>query len=176
MFVFWGIIWCRDPWAKPRALVAAVLVVEVLRQLLDHLELPGLVLVVAVTNSRLDDIFVHRARRREAEVALEVVLGHLEVGVVLGRVHVEDVLRVPGRRATRLEDEALAGGGRRRSGRRVVVRGAESFNQPLNNWNVSSVKFMSGMFEDATEIRYLGVPMVIWRFGDKLRWKKSESE
>ena len=51
-------------------LVAAVLVVEVLRQLLDHLELPGLVLVVAVTNSRLDDIFVHRARRREAEVAL----------------------------------------------------------------------------------------------------------
>ena len=48
-------------------LVAAVLVVEVLRQLLDHLELPGLVLVVAVTNSRLDDIFVHRARRREAE-------------------------------------------------------------------------------------------------------------
>ena len=55
-------------------LVAAVLVVEVLRQLLDHLELPGLVLVVAVTNSRLDDIFVHRARRREAEVALEVVL------------------------------------------------------------------------------------------------------
>ena len=42
-------------------LVAAVLVVEVLRQLLDHLELPGLVLVVAVTNSRLDDIFVHRA-------------------------------------------------------------------------------------------------------------------
>ena len=103
-------------------LVAAVLVVEVLRQLLDHLELPGLVLVVAVTNSRLDDIFVHRARRREAEVALEVVLRHLEVGVVLGRVHVEDVLRVPGRRATRLEDEALAGGGRRRSGRRVVVR------------------------------------------------------
>ena len=46
-------------------LVAAVLVVEVLRQLLDHLELPGLVLVVSVTNSRLDDIFVHRARRRD---------------------------------------------------------------------------------------------------------------
>ena len=103
-------------------LVAAVLVVEVLRQLLDHLELPGLVLVVAVTNSRLDDIFVHRARRREAEVALEVVLRHLEVGVVLGRVHVEDVLRVPGRRATRLEDEALAGGGRRRGGRGVTPR------------------------------------------------------
>ena len=62
-------------------LVAAVLVVEVLRQLLDHLELPGLVLVVAVTNSRLDDIFVHRARRREAEVALEVVLTVASAGL-----------------------------------------------------------------------------------------------
>ena len=103
-------------------LVAAVLVVEVLRQLLDHLELPGLVLVVAVTNSRLDDIFVHRARRREAEVALEVVLRHLEVGVVLGRVHVEDVLRVPGRRATCLEDEALAGGGRLAKLRKIDAR------------------------------------------------------
>ena len=109
MFCFWGEYVMPGP-VGDAPLVAAVLVVEVLRQLLDHLELPGLVLVVSVTNSRLDDIFVHRARRREAEVALEVVLGHLEVGVVLGRVHVEDVLRVPGRRAARLEDEALAGG------------------------------------------------------------------
>ena len=74
MFVFGGSIWCRGPWPFEAPLVAAVLVVEVLRQLLDHLELPGLVLVVAVTNSRLDDIFVHRARRREAEVALRQLL------------------------------------------------------------------------------------------------------
>ena len=74
LFCFWGRYMVPGPVGEA-PLVAAVLVVEVLRQLLDHLELPGLVLVVAVTNSRLDDIFVHRARRREAEVALEVVLG-----------------------------------------------------------------------------------------------------
>ena len=51
-------------------LVAAVLVVEVLRQLLDHLEPPGLVLVVAVAHLGLDDILVRRPRRGEAEVAL----------------------------------------------------------------------------------------------------------
>ena len=31
-----------------------------------------------------------------------------------------------------------------------MFRGASSFNQPLNNWNVSNVKDMEGMFWIAT--------------------------
>ena len=59
---------------------------------------------------------------------------------------------------------------------------SESFNQPLNKWHVSNVTDMSGMFGGATSFdahdQKLGKigGLVIWRFGDKLRWKKSESE
>ena len=59
-------------------------------------------------SSRFRVLRYGRPRRREAQVALEVVLGHLEVRVVASILGVvEDVLRVPGRLAARLEDEAL---------------------------------------------------------------------
>ena len=31
-----------------------------------------------------------------------------------------------------------------------MFKGAESFNQPLNKWNVSNVEYMGGMFYDAS--------------------------
>ena len=55
----------------------------------------------------------------------------------------------------------------------VSAADAEAFNQPLNNWNVSSVKFMSGMFEDATSFNQ---PLNNWNVSNVWRWKKSESE
>ena len=69
---------------------------------------------------------------------------------------------------------------------------ATSFNQPLNNWDVSNVTDMFGMFNGATSFNQpLHAPwyavrrrfrigmtgstfgLVIWRFGDKLRWKRA---
>ena len=94
LFCFWGEYMVPGPVGEA-PLVAAVRGREVLRQRLDDLEPPGLHRVVAVAHLGLDDVLVGRPRRREAEVALEVVLGHLEVGVVpLRLVVVEDVLPV----------------------------------------------------------------------------------
>ena len=39
--------------------------------------------------------------------------------------------------------------------------GATSFNQPLNNWNVSKVKNMSDMFAGATSLTDGGVSLTV---------------
>ena len=66
LFVFLGEYMVPGPVGEA-PLVAAVLVVEVLRQLLDHLEVPGLVLVVAVAHLGLDDILVRRPKVRKID-------------------------------------------------------------------------------------------------------------
>ena len=37
-----------------------------------------------------------------------------------------------------------------------MFAGAQSFNQPLNNWNVSNVWYMEGMFYNATSFNWRG--------------------
>ena len=54
---------------------------------------------------------------------------------------------------------------------RSMFGGATSFNQPLNNWNVSNVKFMDQMFLNASSFNQ---PLTNWNVSNV--WKKSESE
>ena len=52
---------------------------------------------------------------------------------------------------------------------------ARSFNQPLNNWNVSNVEDMESMFNYATSFNQ---PLDNWNVSnvEEMEWKKSESE
>ena len=57
----------------------------------------------------------------------------------------------------------------------MMFASARSFNQPLNNWNVSNVEDMESMFNYATSFNQ---PLDNWNVSnvEEMEWKKSESE